>query len=78
MYLHDLQSSWDRPEKELKGFRRIGLAPGETKSVTFTVDKTALSFFDPKRQEWAFEPGSFEVLIGASSRDIRLRGTFNL
>jgi beta-glucosidase len=78
LYVHDPESSVDRPEKELKGFRRVSLQPGETRAVSFTLDRSALSFFDPGRREWVAEPGAFEVLVGASSRDIRLRGAFRL
>jgi beta-glucosidase len=78
LYLRDAESSVDRPEKELKGFRRVFLQPGQTQQVTFTLDRAAMSFFDPKEQAWVVEPGMFEVLVGASSRDIRLRGGFTL
>ncbi len=78
LYLRDVQASLDRPDKELKGFRRVVLQPGETQTVTFTLDQSALSFFDPARNDWVAEPGAFEVLVGASSRDIRLAGTFRL
>jgi len=78
LYVRDVESSLDRPEKELKGFRRLALQPGQTATGMFTLDQAALSFFDPGRKEWVAEPGAFEVLAGASSRDIRLRGGFNL
>ena len=78
LYLHDVQASVDRPPKELKGFRRVALAPGESRRVTLTVDQAAMSFFDPKKDDWVAEPGAFEVLVGASSADIRLKGAFEL
>ena len=78
LYLRDVEASLDRPEKELKGFRRVKLQPGQTETVAFTLDKSAMSFFDPGKKDWVAEPGAFEVLVGASSRDIRLRGTFGL
>ncbi|HVO12055.1 MAG TPA: glycoside hydrolase family 3 C-terminal domain-containing protein [Vicinamibacteria bacterium] len=78
LYLKDVESSLDRPEKELKGFQRLELAPGEARAVRFTLDKAAMSFFHPGRKAWVAEPGAFEVLVGASSRDIRLRGGFTL
>ncbi len=78
LYLRDVAASLDRPLKELKGFERISLQPGETKTVRFTLDQKAMSFFDPGRDDWVAEPGAFEVEIGASSRDIRLRGGFEL
>lgn len=78
LYVRDVKSSLDRPEKELKGFRRVALEPGQTATVSFAIDEAALSFFDPKRKSWISEAGDFEVLIGASSRDIRLQGSFAL
>jgi beta-glucosidase len=77
LYLRDVESSLPRPEKELKGFRRVVLQPGQTEALTFTLDKAAMSFFDPRKQDWVAEAGAFEVLIGASSHDIRLKGAFN-
>ena len=71
LYISDLQSSLPRPVKELKGFSKVKLAPGETREVTFTIGKEALSFFDDTRHEWVAEPGKFEAWIGASSTDIR-------
>jgi beta-glucosidase len=76
LYLRDVESSLPRPEKELKGFRRVVLQPGEAQTLTFTLDEPAMSFFDPGKQDWVAEAGAFEVLVGASSRDIRLKGAF--
>ncbi len=78
LYVHDVKSSVDRPVKELKGFRRVMLDPGEARNVSFTLDKSALSFYSAAKDEWVAEPGAFEVWIGASSRDIRLKGAFEL
>ena len=78
LYLHDVHSSLVRPDKELKAFKKVMLRPGETRTVTFTLDRAALSFYDPGQKQWLAEPGEFEVLIGSSSRDIRLSGKFNL
>lgn len=71
LYISDKKSSLPRPVKELKGFKKIRLAPGEEKTVVFTIDKNALSFFDDKKHEWVAEPGKFEALIGTSSADIK-------
>lgn len=68
----------DRPEKELKAFRRVVLKPGETQTVSFTLDNGAMVFYDSVKHDWVAEPGTFEVLVGASSRDIRLKATFEL
>jgi beta-glucosidase len=78
VYVHDVQSSVDRPVKELKAFRRVVLKPGETQSVSFTLDKAAMALYDPAKKDWVAEPGTFEVLVGASSRDVRLKATFEL
>ena len=78
LYVHDVKSSLPRPPKELKGFRRMSLEPGQDSLVTFTLDSSDMAFFDPDKDDWVAEPGAFEVLIGASSRDIRLKGSFDL
>lgn len=78
LYVRDLESSLARPPKELKGFAKIELAAGQSKEVRFSLDQRALSFYDPYRAKWVAEPGEFEVLVGASSRDIRLVGKFVL
>ena len=78
LYISDLKSSLPRPVKELKGFSKVKLAPGETREVTFTIGKEALSFFDDTRHEWVAEPGKFEAWIGASSTDIRNKVAFKL
>ncbi|MEO7975887.1 glycoside hydrolase family 3 C-terminal domain-containing protein [Flavobacterium sp.] len=78
LYISDLKSSLPRPIKELKGFEKISLKAGEEKTVTFTVDKTALSFFDDKKHDWVAEPGAFEAIVGASSTDIKSKVSFSL
>ena len=77
LYLHDGHASVDRPAQELKGFRRVSLAPGETKEVDFTLDRNALAFYSTAKKDWVMEPGQFDVLVGSSSRDIRLKGSFD-
>jgi beta-glucosidase len=78
LYIRDVASSLDRPQRELKAFARVELRPGQSEAVRFTLDEDALSFFDPGRDDWVAEAGEFEVLIGASSRDIRLKKRFRL
>ena len=78
LYVHDGHSSVDRPNQELKGFHRVELAPGESKEVRFTLDRGAMAFYSTSKQGWVTEPGQFDVLVGASSRDIRVRGSFVL
>ena len=78
LYISDLKSSLPRPIKELKGFQKIKLAPGETKEVTFTIAKDALSFYDDAQQAWIAEPGKFEAIVAASTTDIKSKVVFNL
>ena len=78
LYIRDVKSTVDRPVKELKGFRKVHLAPGETDTVEFIITADALSFFNADRHEWTAEPGRFEALIGSSSADIRATVPFNL
>jgi beta-glucosidase len=72
LYVHDGHSKIDRPVHELKGFQRVELQPGETKTVHLTLDRAALSYWSPETKQWTADPGTFEVQVGASSRDIRL------
>jgi beta-glucosidase len=86
LYVRDVKSTVARPEKELKAFRKVALKPGETQTVTFTLDKEAFWYFDPStssgqvtsKNTWHVEPGEYEILVGASSRDIRLRAMVDL
>jgi beta-glucosidase len=73
LYVHDGHSTVDRPVQELKGFQRVTLAPGETATVHFTLDRSATSFYSTAKKSWVTEPGEFDVLVGASSRDIRVK-----
>ncbi len=77
LYLRDRVASVVRPVKELRGFRRIHLQPGQTRELSFVIDREQLSFFN-ERLQWAAEPGEFDLMIGASSADIRLRSSFEL
>ena len=78
LYIHDVKSTLPRPVKELKGFCKVQLAPGETKKAVFTICKNDLSFFDDTQHKWIAEPGAFEVLIAASATDIRSKLMFEL
>lgn len=73
LYLHDLLASVARPVEELKGFARVRLDPGEEREVAFTLHARDLRFLN-REMRWVLEPGTLRVLIGASSKDIRLRG----
>jgi beta-glucosidase len=72
LYVHAVKSSVKRPAKELRGFQRISLQPGETKSVTLELPAEKLAFWDEKTHAFLVEPGAYEVMAGASSADIRL------
>jgi beta-glucosidase len=74
LYVRDLQASVRRPLQELKGFRRLRLAPGESRRVSFELKAEDLAFYDVARRGWRVEPGAFELRVGASSADIRLTG----
>jgi beta-glucosidase len=78
LYLHDAHSKVERPIQELKGFRRVSLEPGGTQVVSFTLDQSAMSYYSTEKKVWTAEPGEFDVLIGSSSRDIKLKGSFDL
>ena len=78
LYVHDGHAKIDRPLRELKGFRRVELKAGETKTVQFTLDRAALSYWSPEKKDWTADPGTFEIQVGASSRDIRLRAPLEL
>jgi beta-glucosidase len=78
LYVRDVTACLPRPKKELKGFKKVHLEPGETKTVNFEIGIEALSFYDVESRDWVAEPGEFEILIGGSSRDIRCRAAFTL
>jgi beta-glucosidase len=77
LYIRDLVSQPLRPVKELKGFQKVFLQPGESKKVTFTIDRNMLYFYNDNL-EYVTQPGDFQVMIGSASDDIRLRRTFEL
>ncbi len=77
MYLQDVQASMTRPVKELQGFARVNLAPGESKRLSFTVQPSQMAFLD-KDMKWKIEKGEIHVQLGASSEDIRLEGSFRI
>jgi len=78
LYLGDEKASVPRPVKELKGFQKVNLKPGEEKRISMTIDPEDLKFFDVCTHNWKVEPGKFNVFVGSSSRDIRLKGSFML
>jgi beta-glucosidase len=78
VYVGDPQTSVPRPPKELKGFVKVSLRPGETKKVSVMLDNRALSYYDVNAKQWRAEPGDFNVLVGRSSEQIELRGKLTL
>lgn len=78
LYVRELKPVVERPIHELKAFQKIQLAPGETKEVAFDLDRAAFSYFSPASHDWEMQPGGFEIQIGESSRDIRLRKTITI
>ena len=77
LYIRDVFSSLTRPLKELKGFKRITLEISEKKRIEFILTEKELSFLD-NRMKPVLEPGTFEIMLGSSSEDIRLKGKFKI
>jgi beta-glucosidase len=78
MYVRNNDASAYQPKEQLQGFERIGLKPGETKTVTFSLPVEQLAFWDTGKHEFVIHPGAFDVLVGAASDDPRQKGGFNV
>jgi len=78
LYVHEKNPRLTRPEKELKGFRKVFLRPGEKQTVSIPLNKGSFSYYDDGKKAWVAQPDSFEIQVGSSSRDIRLRDNFEL
>lgn len=78
LYVKDLEASVGRPPKELKGFVKLALMPGEEKTVSFNLDKRSFAYYNTDINDWFAETGAYEILIGKSSRDIVLKGSVEL
>ncbi|HAF22507.1 MAG TPA: glycosyl hydrolase [Blastocatellia bacterium] len=78
LYIQDLEASVERPIKELKGFEKVRLKPGQSQLIKFGLNDRSLAFYDPAHKRWVVEPGQFQVMVGSSSRDIRLTTTFSV
>ena len=78
LYISDEESYLERPVKELKGFKKVYLEPGETKTVEFVIEPDMLKFFDDAKHDWVLEKGKFTAFVGASSRDIRSEVSFEV
>jgi beta-glucosidase len=73
--VHQEKPALPRPEKELKAFDKVYLAPGEKKQVTLTLNQDAFSYFNDVTNNWVMEKGNYQILVGSSSRDIKLTGS---
>ena len=79
LYIHDEHSKIDRPIHELKAFKRVELKPGESKVVNLSGgDLSAFEYWSPETKQWTLDPGTFEIQVGASSRDIRLKAPIQI
>ncbi|HEY2469666.1 MAG TPA: glycoside hydrolase family 3 C-terminal domain-containing protein [Terracidiphilus sp.] len=78
LYVHDDHAKIDRPAHELKAFGRVELQPGETKTISFPLERSAFEYWSPEAKQWVVDPGKFEVQIGASSRDIRIKAPLEI
>jgi beta-glucosidase len=78
VYVGDRHSSVPRPKKELKGFAKLKLGPGETQQVTVTLDRRAFAYYDVKKHDWRVEPGDFDLYVARSAAQIELTGKVTL
>ena len=78
LYVHPEKPSVLRPEKELKGFKKVFLKPGEKQAVSIPLTRTAFAFYSPEHKSWVAERGDYQIIVGGSSRDLRLQGIFQL
>jgi beta-glucosidase len=78
LYVHQKNPALLRPEKELKGFQKVFLKPGEKQMVSIPLKQAAFEYYDDGKKSWVADNDSFEILIGSSSRDLRLRDNFKL
>jgi beta-glucosidase len=78
LYVGEKNLTVPRPIKELKGFKKVFLQPGDSRRITLELDQRSFAFFDTTKQLWVAEPGIYNILVGASSQDIRLNGQFKL
>jgi beta-glucosidase len=76
--VHPEKPSVQRPEKELKGFTKVFLKPGETQTVSIPLDRGAFAFYSPEQKSWVAEKGDFKILVGSSARDLALQAEYQL
>ncbi|MBU6376219.1 MAG: fibronectin type III-like domain-contianing protein, partial [Bdellovibrionales bacterium] len=73
LYIGQISPGVPRPVRELKGFTKVSLNPGESRSVSFRLDPSSFSYYDVKSQGWKYDPGKYDLFVGASYEDTRLR-----
>jgi beta-glucosidase len=78
IYVQELQPVLPRPVKELKGFKKVKLQPGEKQTVSVALDRSAFAHYDPDKRAWVADQGAYKILVGSSSRDLQLSGEFKL
>ena len=78
VYVQPGKAALPRPVRELKAFEKVALKPGETKTVSLTLDQDAFAYFDDKKSAWVAEQGDYQIVVGASSRDLKLKESFTL
>ena len=76
LYVHQNAPALPRPDKELKGFEKVFLKPGETKTVSIPLPAGAFAYYDPARHGWVAEQGEYRILVGSSSRDVKLQSSY--
>ena len=78
VYVSDLESALPRPLKELKGFSKVSLKAGESKTVSVNLNQRAFQYYEPEKKQWVLETGKFEILVGSSSDNILLKQQIDL
>lgn len=78
LYVNQAQPTLPRPAKELKGLHKVFLKPGEKQKVSIPLERNAFAYYDPDKKGWVAEKGEFTIMVGSSSRDIRLQSKFAL
>jgi beta-glucosidase len=78
VYVQEVHPSLPRPLKELKGFKKVFLQPGGKQKVSLLLNRNAFAHYDPDKKGWVADKGAYKILVGSSSRDLRLTGEFHL
>ena len=78
LYVKATQPTVERPVRELKGFEKVFLSPGESKEITLRLNRLSFAYFDSAAGRWRTDPGEYEIAVGASSRDLRIKQTLTV